>query len=80
MGLSHYLVAFFTNYRPLLPARTRWFHYAKIHARGYGSSTDLEVKDSSGRLRVAAAWQPLKSRSVFSFMPLETMWAEAEVS
>jgi hypothetical protein len=39
------------------------FHRAEIHARGYGSSTDLEVKASSGRL--AATCRLLKPRSVF---------------
>ena len=39
------------------------FRRAGIHARGYGSSTDLEVKASSGRL--AATYRLYKSRLVF---------------
>ena len=39
------------------------FRRAEIHERGYGSSTDLEVKASFGRL--AATCRLLISRSVF---------------
>jgi hypothetical protein len=46
-----------------LESTTSRFHHAEIHARGYDSSTDLEVKASSGRL--AATYRLLKPRSVF---------------
>jgi hypothetical protein len=39
------------------------FHHDEIHARGYDSSTDPEVKASFGRL--AATCRLLKPRSVF---------------